>query len=58
LIKGTTNQEEIENCFVKKKQKEIAIANIYRQNDGVPNFIIQTLLDIKSQIDPTTITNH
>jgi hypothetical protein len=44
LIKETSHQEEI------------AIANIYKLNIGIPNFIKQTLLDLPAQINPNTIT--
>jgi hypothetical protein len=37
-------------------QEEIKIVNIYTPNIGIPNFIKQTLLDIKTQIDPKTKT--
>jgi hypothetical protein len=40
LIKGTIHQQDIE------------IINIYIPNVGALNFIRQTLLNIKAQIDP------
>jgi hypothetical protein len=43
LIKATIHQEDI------------TIVNIYTSNIGAPNFIRQTLLDIKALIDSNTI---
>jgi hypothetical protein len=43
LIKGASYQEDI------------TIVVIYAPNTGMPNFIKQTLLDIKIHIDPNTI---
>jgi hypothetical protein len=40
LVKGTNNQEEI-------------IVNIHVPNVGTPNFIKQTLLELKAQQIPT-----
>jgi hypothetical protein len=39
----------------KKNKKDIKIVNIYAPNVSAPNFIKQTLLDIKAQIDPNTM---
>jgi hypothetical protein len=33
-------------------QVEITIAKLYANNVSLPNFIKQTLLDLKAQIDP------
>jgi hypothetical protein len=36
-------------------QQDITIVNVQAPNIGATNFIKQTLLDIKAQIDPNTI---
>jgi hypothetical protein len=36
-------------------QKDITSINIYTPNIGIPNFIKEALVDIKSQADPNTI---
>jgi hypothetical protein len=37
-------------------QEEVAIVNLYGLNVDTPNFIKQTLLDLKAQMDPYTTT--
>ena len=43
MIKGST------------QEKEITIVNIYAPNTGAPQYIRQTLIDIKGEIDSNTI---
>ena len=45
MIKGSSIQEE-----------DITIVNIYAPNIGTPQYIRQTLIDIKGEIDNNTIT--
>jgi hypothetical protein len=37
-------------------QDEITIVNLYVTNVGIPNLIKHTQLDLKTQIDPNTVT--
>jgi hypothetical protein len=37
------------------KQEEITIINLYVPNVGAPNFIKQSLLDLRTHIDPNTV---
>jgi hypothetical protein len=36
-------------------QEEITIINLYETNASVPNFIKNTLKDLKSHVDPNTV---
>ena len=38
------------------QEEDIIIVNIYASNIGVPQYIRQTLTDIKGEIDSNTIT--
>jgi hypothetical protein len=43
--------------FIKRKihQEDLIILNIYRPNTRAPKFVKETLLDLKSDIDPHTM---
>ena len=57
-IKNITRDKEGHYIMVKGsiQEEDITIVNIYAPNIGAPQYIRQTLTDIKGEIDSNTIT--
>ena len=57
-IKKITRDKEGHYIMIKGsiQEEDIAIVNIYESNTGAPQYIRQTLTDIKGEIDSNTIT--
>ena len=56
-IKNITRDKEGQYIMIKSsiKEEDITIVNIYTPNTGAPQYIRQTLTDIKGEIDSNTI---
>ena len=56
-IKNITTDKEGHYIMIKSsiKEEDITIVNIYTPNTGAPQYIRQTLTDIKGEIDSNTI---
>ena len=56
-IKNTTRDKERHQIMIKGSvyEEDIAIVNIYAPNIGAPQYIRQTLTDIKADINSNTI---
>ena len=56
-IKKTARDKEGHYVMIKgsMQEEDIAIVNIYAPNIGVPQYVRQTLMDIKGEIDSNTI---
>ena len=56
-IKNITREKEEHYIVIKGsiQEEDITIANIYAPNIGAPQYIRQTLADIKGEIDSNTI---
>ena len=57
-IKNITRDKEGHYIMIKGsiQEEDITIVNIYTPNTGAPQYIRQTLTDIKGEIDSNTIT--
>ena len=57
-IKNITREKEGHYIMIKGsiQEKDITIVNIYVSNIGAPQYIRETLTDIKGEIDSNTIT--
>ena len=56
-IKNITRDKEVHYIMIKGsiQEEDITIRNIYAANIGAPQYIRQTLTDIKGEIDSNTI---
>ena len=56
-IKNITKDKEGHYIMIKEsiQKEDITIVNIYAPNIGVPQYIRQTLTDIKGEIDSNTV---